>query len=197
MTPQEQLQNLQAKKATAKTQHDAHALALAADDAARLVNVEADVLALPRLHKQMPDAKRAELIEAQAACVRIMEFVDRQLPGAHQDVEHAMAERRRAQGQHVRSEVVPPLLAAAKEAGALFGRALASLAAAEDYALRLHSRQVTAYVEGNASMLCAAMSTTAGQNIFCDAGPGRGAWDWAGYSETTARIEEEIQEIEA
>jgi hypothetical protein len=197
MTPQEQLQNLQAKKATAKTQHDAHALALAADDAARLVNVEADVLDLPRLHKQMPDAKRAELIEAQAACVRIMEFVDRQLPGAQQDVEHARAERRRAQGQHVRSEVVPPLLAAAKEAGALFGRALASLAAAEDYALRLHSRQATAYAQGNASMLCAAMSTTAGQNVFCDAGPGRGAWDWAGYSETAARIEEEIQEIEA
>ncbi|MDQ0836953.1 hypothetical protein [Sphingomonas faeni] len=197
MTPQERLQNLQAKKATAKTQNDAHALARAADDAARMVNVEADVLGLPRLHEQMPDAKRAELIEAQAACVRIMEFVDKQLPGALQDVEHAQAERRRAQGQHVRSEVVPPLLATAQEAGALFGRALASLAAAEDYALRLHSRQATAYVEGNASMLCAAMSKTAGQNIFCDTGPGRGAWDWAGYSETTARIEEEIQEIEA
>jgi hypothetical protein len=197
MTPQEQLQNLQAKHVKAKSQHHAHASALTADDAARLVNVEADVLGLPRLHEQMSDTKRAELIEAQAACVRIMEFVDKQLPGALQDVEHAQAERRRAQGQHVRSEVVPPLLAAAKEAGALFGRALASLAAAEDYALRLHSRQATAYVEGNASMLCAAMSTTAGQNIFCDAGPGRGAWDWAGYSETTARIEEEIQEIEA
>jgi hypothetical protein len=197
MSPQEQVKNLQNKRATAKATRDANAQAISADNAVRLANAEADVLGLPRPDKQMSDAKRAELIEAQAACVRIMEFVDKQLPGALQDVEHAQAERRRAQGQHVRSEVVPPLLAAAKEAGALFGRALASLAAAEDYALRLHSRQATAYVAGNASMLCAAMSTTAGQNIFCDAGPGRGAWDWAGYSETTARIEEEIQEIEA
>ena len=195
MTPQEQLKNLQTKQATAKAQHGAYALALTSDDAARLVNAEADVLGLPRLHEQMSDAKRAEMIEAQAACVRIMEFVDRQLPGALQNVEHALAERRRAQGQHVRSEVVPPLLNAAKEAGAVFARALASLAAAEDAALRLQSRPGTPYGQGNASALCAAMSSAQAANIYCDVGPGRGAWDWPGYSETAAKIEEQIQEV--
>ena len=195
MSPQEQVANLQTKRATAKAQRDATALAIAADDAARLVNAEADVLDLPRPHEQLADAKRAELLEAQAACVRIMDFVDNQLPGARQDAENAIAARRRVQGQHIRSELVPPLLEAAKEAGAIFGRALASLAAAEDAVLRLQSRPGTAYGQGNASALCAAMRSSEGRNVYCDIGAGRGSWDWVGYAETSARIEAEIQEI--
>ena len=195
VSPQEQVANLQAKRATAKTQYDASALAITADDAARRVNVEADVLELPRPHEQLSERKRAELIEAQAACVRIMDFVDKQLPGARQDAENAIAARRRLQGQHIRSELVPPLLEAAKEAGAVFGRALASLAAAEDTVLRLQSRPGTEYGHGNASALCAAMRSTEGRNVFCDIGAGRGAWDWAGYAETSARIEAAIQEV--
>lgn len=197
MSPQEQVKNLQAKRVAAKTKHDANALAIAADEAARLVNTEADVLGLPRLHEQLSDADRAKLIESQAACVRIIEFVDTQLPAAQQDVENLAAARRRTQGQHVRSQIVPPLLDAAKEAGVVFGRALASLAAAEDFAIRLQSRAGSSYGQGNASELCAAMSATIGQNIFCEVGSGRGAWDWVGYSETSALIEDQIQEIEA
>ncbi|WP_380786848.1 hypothetical protein [Sphingomonas sp. R86521] len=195
MTPQEQVRNLQAKHATAKTRHDANALVLTDDDAARLVNAEADVLGLPRLHAQMTDAERAELIEAQAACVRIIELVTKQLPGAIQQADNAVAARRSLQGQHVRSQIVPPLFDAAKEAGAVFGRALASLAAAEDFALRLQSRPGTPYGQGNASALCAAMSSATAANSYCEVGPGRGAWDWLGYSETAARIEEQIQEV--
>jgi len=195
MSPQEQVKNLQTKRARAAAQRDANALAITADDAARLVNAEADVLGLPRPHEQLPDAKRVDLIEAQAACVRIIEFVDNQMPGAVQQAENAVAARRRVHGQHIRSELVPPLLEAAKQAGAVFGRALASLAAAEDAALRLQSRPGTEYGQGNASALCAAMRATEGRNIFCDIGAGRGAWDWAGYAETSARIEAEIQEV--
>jgi hypothetical protein len=195
MSPQEQVKNLQTKRATAKAKRDANALAITADDAARLVNAEADVLGLPRPHEQLSDAKRADLIEAQAACVRIIEFVDNQMPGAVQQVENAIAARRSVQGQHIRAELVPPLLEAAQEAGAVFGRALASLAAAEDTALRLQSRPGTPYGHGNASALCAAMSSAQAANIYCDVGPGRGAWDWPGYSETAAKIEEQIQEV--
>lgn len=195
MSPQEQVKNLQTKRATANTKHGASTLSLAADDAARLLNSEADVLGLPRPHEQLSDAKRAELIEAQAACVRIIEFVDNQMPGAVQQAENAVAARRSVQGQFIRSELVPPLLEAAQEAGAVFGRALASLAAAEDTALRLQSRPGTPYGHGNASALCAAMSSAQVANIYCDVGPGRGAWDWPGYSETSAKIEEQIQEV--
>lgn len=195
MSPQEQLKNLQAKRATAQATRDSNALAITADDAARQVNAEADVLGLPRPHEQLSDAKRADLIEAQAACVRIIKFVDNQMPGAVQQAENAVAARRSVQGQHIRSKVVPPLLDAAKEAGAVFGRALASLAAAEDTALRLQSRPGAPYGQGNASALCAAMSSSQAANIYCDVGPGRGAWDWPGYAETAAKIEEQIQEV--
>lgn len=187
-SPQEQVANLQAKRATAKAQYDASVLAITADDAARRVNVEADVLELPRPQEQLSERKRAELIEAQAACVRIMDFVDKQLPGARQDAENAIAARKRLQGQHIRSELVPPLLEAAKEAGAVFGRALASLAAAEDTVLRLQSRPGTEYGQGNASALCAAMRSTEGRNVFCDIGAGRGAWDWGSTSGCSTRV---------
>lgn len=190
MSASEKLAELESRVAKARIQHWAAQAALVADDAVRASNAEALVLDLPQVASQLTELERSDLANRIAACERIMTFADAQRPSLQANIESEVLATRRDQSRRIRAEMVPDLRAAARVAGAAFGVALASLAAAEDKALSLQNRPDHPEGHGNASALIVAMSNTRGENIFCETGAGRGPWDWAGYREQTTRVEE-------
>jgi hypothetical protein len=119
-----------------------------------------------------------------------------QRKNAEADLKQVERVLRGEQSVYVSETILPPLLQAAKDAGAEFGRALAELAAAEDKAIQLRRPAGEPYAPGNASRFVDGLNSGTGSNVFFDVGPGRGVWDLPEYYQASSRIDGQLQEAD-
>lgn len=147
-----------------------------------------------------PRYTAADVAEVQASVTgrrAALHALSAKIVEAEASEERARADQRVAQGQHVRDTIIPPLRAAAEQAGEQFGAALARLAAAEDKLFnRLQRNLPERNVGGDATTTLMAM-VRAPSSTFFDAGAGRGPWDVAAYAQMSVELDDILREMAA